>query len=258
MLKIGDATAALERFAPLPLQEEYDNSGLIYGDPKKELKGVTVSLDLTVSVVEEAAENGSNLIVTHHPVVFRPIRSLDLCRPEHVALTNAIKRDIAVYAAHTNVDKAPGGLSETVLGLLGARVPEQGASLPKFGYFEKPVALKELYGRVKKALGDERAAYVGDPGKLVSKVALITGAGGDEESLRTAVDAGADVFLSGEFKYHVIRFAKDADYAIISFGHFESEKFFTRLAAKVLSESGISPVRESACEENPFTTEGRS
>ena len=70
MLKIGDATAALERFAPLPLQEEYDNSGLIYGDPKRELKGVTVSLDLTVSVVEEAAENGSNLIVTHHPLIF--------------------------------------------------------------------------------------------------------------------------------------------------------------------------------------------
>lgn len=258
MLKIGDAIAALERFAPLQLQEEYDNSGLIFGDPDKILTGVTVSLDLTPSVVDEAAINGSNLIVTHHPAVFRPIRALEFSRPEHVALTNAIKRDIAVYAAHTNADKAPRGLSEKVLGLLGARVPEQGASLPKFGYFEKPVTLKELCERVRKELGDERAAFSGDPDKAVSKIALITGAGGDEESLMAAINAGADVFLSGEFKYHVIRFAKDADYAIISFGHYESEKFFTALAASVLSESGISPVREAASEENPFSTEGRS
>ena len=257
MLRIKDAVAAMEKFAPLRLKEEYDNCGLLYGDPEAPLKGVTVSLDLTQAAVEDAVRFGSNLIVTHHPAIFQPIFSLDTGRPELAALASAVKRDIAVYAAHTNVDKAANGLSEAVLRLLGADVPEQGESLPKYGCFEKPISLKELCSRVADTLGDRRASFVGDPDKPIRKAALITGAGGDGESLDAAIHAGADVFLSGEFKYHVIRFAKDAGYAIISFGHYESECFFRKLMASVLTESGIPCVHEAVSEENPYFTEGR-
>ena len=245
MLRIKDAVAAMEKFAPLRLKEEYDNCGLLYGDPEAPLKGVTVSLDLTQAAVEDAVRFGSNLIVTHHPAIFQPIFSLDTGRPELAALASAVKRDLAVYAAHTNVDKAANGLSEAVLRLLGADVPEQ------------PISLKELCSRVADTLGDRRASFVGDPDKPIRKAALITGAGGDGESLDAAVHAGADVFLSGEFKYHVIRFAKDAGYAIISFGHYESECFFRKLMASVLTESGIPCVHEAVSEENPYFTEGR-
>lgn len=258
MFKIQDAISVIERFAPPDTAEEYDNPGLLCGSPADALTGVTVALDLNPAVVEEAKENGSDLIVTHHPAIFAPIYSVDISRPELKALAECVKHGIAVYAAHTNVDKAEGGLTDRVLSILGAKPETEGATLPKIGVFPEPVTLSALCSRAAWRLGDARAAYVGRGDKPIRRAALITGAGGDMESLHMAKELGADVFLSGEFKYHVIRFAKDADYAIISFGHFESEKFFTRLAAKVLSESGISPVRESACEENPFTTEGRS
>ena len=257
MFKIQDAISVIERFAPPDTAEEYDNPGLLCGSPADALTGVTVALDLNPAVVEEAKENGSDLIVTHHPAIFAPIYSVDTSRPELKALAECVKHGIAVYAAHTNVDKAEGGLTDRVLSILGAKPETEGATLPKIGVFPEPVTLAELCSRAAERLSDARAAYVGRGDKRIRRAALITGAGGDMESLHMAKELGADVFLSGEFKYHVIRFAKDADYAIIALGHYESEMPFAGLVAGWLRESGIPGVFEAASLENPYNTEGR-
>lgn len=259
MPKIAEAIAAIERFAPLSLQEEYDNSGLQYGSPSAELTGITVTLDLNPAVAEESVKNGDNLIISHHPTFFHPLKCLDPTKPELKAMEICIKNGIAVYAAHTNVDKCKGGLNDYVLNMLGATVlcEAEPGSLPRFGVFPEPVTLGELSETVAEKLSDNGVRFVGDRHKVIGKIALITGGGGDSDSVNAAIAGGADLFLSGDFKYHVIRFAKDAGYAIISFGHYESEIPFMPLIADVLKKEGFENVHQAVSLETPYNTEGR-
>jgi dinuclear metal center YbgI/SA1388 family protein len=110
-MKIKELTRFLEEVAPLSLQEEYDNSGLIVGHPDTEVKGVLVSLDITEAVIEEALTKGCNLIVAHHPILFRGIKRLNGSNYVERTLISAIKKDIALYAIHTNLDNVKGGVN---------------------------------------------------------------------------------------------------------------------------------------------------
>ncbi len=259
MPKIADVIHVTESFAPLALQEEYDNSGLQYGDIQRELTGVTVTLDLTPAVASEAVRRGDNLIISHHPSLFHPVSAIDTSKPELKAVEICIRNGIAVYAAHTNADKCKGGLNDHIIKMLGAEaLPfEEGKELPRFAVLKEAVSLREFARIVSEKLSDEGVRFVGDPEKKISKFAVITGGGGDLEALQAAKAGGADVFLSGDFKYHVIRFAKDAGYAIISFGHYESERPFIGLVADKLRAQGFENVREAECLENPYYSEGR-
>lgn len=259
MPKIADAIAAIERFAPLSLQEEYDNSGLQYGLTDRALTGVTVTLDLNPDVAKEAAGSGDNLIISHHPVLFHPLRCFDPSKPELKALEICVRNGITVYSAHTNADKCEGGLNDCVARILGAEtVPsDTPGTLPKFARFPEPVTIAEIADRITERLGDGGVRFVGDPEKAVRTLALITGGGGDADSLNAAIEGGAELFLSGDFKYHVIRFAKDVGYDIISFGHFESEFPFIKLIADKLRSEGFDNVHEAKSLQNPYHTEGR-
>ena len=110
-MKIKELTRYLEEFAPLSLQEDYDNSGLIVGEAEAEITGVLISLDMTEAVVAEAVEKGCNLIVAHHPIVFRGLKRLNGNNYVERTVIAAIKNDVALYAIHTNLDNVQGGVN---------------------------------------------------------------------------------------------------------------------------------------------------
>ncbi len=119
MTKIKEITQAIEEFAPLVLQEDYDNAGLIIGDANREVKGVLITLDVTDEVINEAVENHCNLIVAHHPLIFRGVKKINSKNPVGRMIISAVKNDIAVYAAHTNLDNVSNGVNAMIARKLG-------------------------------------------------------------------------------------------------------------------------------------------
>lgn len=160
MASIRDVLEVLEKAVSPGLQEDYDNCGLIAGDPDWKVRGIMVSVDVTEAVVEEAARKSCNLLISHHPVIFRPVRRLTSSGQSGKALRAAIKKDIAIYAMHTNLDNSPGGVSADMarrLGLVKARVLRPTATLHKIVTFCPP----KHADKVRAALFRAGAGHIG-------------------------------------------------------------------------------------------------
>lgn len=121
MLKIGDITKHLEQTAPLPLQEDYDNAGLLTGNKNQKIKGVLISLDATEAVIDEAIKLGYNLVISHHPIIFRGLKKITGSNYVERVIIKAIKNDIALYAIHTNLDNIKNGVNKKIADKLGLR-----------------------------------------------------------------------------------------------------------------------------------------
>ncbi len=255
MLKVENVVKAIEAFAPLDIQAEYDNSGLLFGDPQWEIKGILVTLDNSEEAVKEAIEKGCNMIVEHHPSIFLPVKKINLSVPKQRALALAIKNDIAIYSAHTTVDFTVGGLNDKVAEMLGLENIVNADNSPsgaRIGRLKSPMALDAFAKRVAEVFDDKHSFYVGDKDAVVRTVAVINGAGGGSESVIFELkNAGTDVLITSEYKYNVIRLAKDLGYAIISVGHYDSEAPFCNLIKDVLHKDDIGCVFVAETGTNP-------
>lgn len=238
MVTVKNALDVIEEFAPKSLAAEYDNPGLKIGDANSVLRGILITVDTNEAVITEAVENGCNLIIEHHPSIWKPLRGLDNRIPLNRTLIAAAKNDIAIYSAHTNVDFTIGGLNDYVAEMMGLTDVDtiDGLQSARMGNvtFNKEIMLREYVKYISEVFDDDNVITVGNLDKKVSKVAVINGAGGNEDDVWATFNAGADVFVTSEVKYNVTRLAKDLDYAIIQVGHFESEAFFMPLIKKVL------------------------
>ena len=255
--KIKDVIKIIEDFAPLSLQAEYDNSGLMLGDIEKELTGVMLALDTTEAVVEDAVNQGCNLIVEHHPSIFYPIKRIDYRLPSHKAIVKAIKNDIAVYAAHTNMDFAQGGLNDYVAQKLKRQhiycINGDTASA-RLGQPHKEFTLGAFADFVSVVLGDKNVITIGEESMQVNKVGVINGAGGSDADILLALkEEGANIFVTADVKYAFARFAKELNYGIICFGHYDSEICFADLTQNLLKSkiSDIKIVKTNKCL-NPY------
>lgn len=162
MTLIKDITNYMEQLAPLSLQESYDNAGLIVGDPNEEVKGVLCTLDCTEAVVEEAIQAGCNLIIAHHPIVFKGLKKLNGKNYVERVVIKAIKNDIAIYASHTNLDHVEGGVNFKIaekLGLQNVKILQ-----PKKNLLKKLVTFVPVeHGqKVLDALYEAGAGQIGD------------------------------------------------------------------------------------------------
>ena len=212
-LYIKDIIDAIEAFAPLSWQEEWDNSGMQVGNPAQQLKGIVVCVDVTEEVLDTALENGCNLVLSHHPLLFKPLSSIQGRNYVERCVMKACKHDITLYACHTNLDNAPQGINFRLaqkLGLENIKVLE-----PKVGVYSatgEQVGLGVL-GELPEALNAEAfIKKIGSDFSLkcvpysqgatgsVKKVAICSGSGGTVKQL--ALDAKADVLLTGEAKYN--------------------------------------------------------
>ena len=234
-MKASGIAAIIERFAPAGTAAEWDNSGFCIGSPDTEVHGVLVGFDCTPDLVREAVRRGANMIVTHHPLIFRGIKKISPDNFLGEIITLAIKHDIVVYAAHTNADKASGGVNDLMadrLGLTDRRpLGEDGFGL--CGCLPRPMDSREFIAFVKErfSLRVVRAsAPIDEP---VERVALCSGSGGS--MLPEAFASGAQAYICGDLSYH--QFFTEKGFMLLDIGHFESEidivdKLFSLLREK--------------------------
>lgn len=235
-MKARQVAEIIEDFAPLCLQESWDNAGFCIGSPDTEVKGIMVGFDCTPSLIEEAAANGCNMIVTHHPLIFRGVKKIDPGTFLGSAIVSAVKLDMVVYAAHTNADKAADGVSFIMaekLGLTGIE-PLGEDGLGAIGTLPEAMDCKAFIEMVKKTFNLSVVRCSKPLGKPVSRVAMCGGSGG---SLIDEAEAkGADAYLCGDISYH--NFFTDAGFMLLDVGHYESEidiveKLFGLLSEKI-------------------------
>lgn len=214
----------LWELAPLSCKQSWDNVGLLLGRSGAEVRRVLTALDLTAAVAEEAVRLDCQLIVTHHPAIFKGDKHITdtdrLTLPELICLENRI----AVISMHTNLDCAPGGVNDVLAGLLGLHniyvLPDDPEpALIRVGTVET-CALSEFAAYVKKTLGCAGVRYV-DAGKPVCKVAV--GGGSCIEFVDPILETGCDTFVTGDVKYHQFLNARARGLNIIDAGHFGTE-----------------------------------
>ncbi|MBO5134725.1 MAG: Nif3-like dinuclear metal center hexameric protein [Bacteroidaceae bacterium] len=242
-MKIKEVAEALERFAPLPLQESYDNAGLQIGLTEVETSGVLLCLDVTESVIEEAVGRGCNLVVAHHPLLFRGVKQLADVTLVERCVRLAIQNNIAIYAAHTNLDNAEGGVNHLIAERLGLQqvsflLPGIECSGVKggsgiVGYLPHPEQPEAFLQRVAKLFGVACLMHNDGPQKEICKIAVCGGAG--EFLIDEAVAQEADVFLTGEIGYHHF-FGWENKIWLGALGHYQSEQFTVDLLARILQE----------------------
>ncbi len=252
-MKIKEVCETLERFAPLPLQESYDNAGLQVGLTEgEEASGVLLCLDVTERVVDEARERGCNLIVAHHPLLFRPLRRVTLATQVERCVVKAIKSGIAVYAAHTNLDNAPGGVNFAIARRLGLTnveflAPMKGVDGGSGVIGDLPAPMADgdfLQSVAEKFRVDGLMHNRCGEGHTVSRVALCGGAG--DFLLDDAIRKGAQAFLTGEMGYHRY-FGHEEEILIGVLGHYQSEQYTVDLLHDILAKAcpGLTLVRTS-------------
>jgi dinuclear metal center YbgI/SA1388 family protein len=240
-MKIGDIIQLLEAYAPPQYQENYDNSGVISGNPNTECTGILVSLDCTEEVVKEAIVRKANLIVSHHPLIFRPIKRLVSQEGGGNALITAIKADIAVYAIHTNLDNILPGVNGVIadkLGLVNRRIllPKKDFQLVGsgiLGELKNELSENQVLERLKKTFKAPVIRHSPLLHRPVTHIAVCGGAG--SFLIPNALQAGAQFFISADIKYHDF-FEARSEMVIADIGHFESEQFTVDLLHSVILE----------------------
>ena len=233
-MKAKDISLIIEEFAPLGTQEPWDNSGFCIGSPEQEIKGVMIGFDCTPELIEAAVAADANMIITHHPLIFSGIKKINPDTFIGKCITLAITHGIVIYSAHTNADKAEGGVTALMAQRLGLRdiTPLDETSLALIGKLPSPVEPEELSAFVKQAFGIERlrsSRLVGEP---VSKVAVCGGSG--SSFIPQAMEAGVQLFITGDISYH--HFFCPEGFMVMDIGHYESERDIVDKLYEILSK----------------------
>ncbi len=237
-MTVRDIANVIEEFAPLRLQEDYDNAGMQVGDPEATVNAVMLCLDVTAEVLEEAKRRQCDMIVSHHPLIFRGLKSLTGADETQRIVMGALAAGVAIYAAHTNLDSAWNGVSHEMAHMLGLKnlsvlVPSQPGADTGLGVVGdvNPTPTLEFLRKVKEKFNVKALRYSTLSSKIVVKrVALCGGSGAS--FIRDAIAANADIYITGDVKYH--EFAGFGDNILIAdIGHYESElcsmKIFSRI-----------------------------
>ena len=222
----------IDRLAPFATQAEGDNSGFLVGSAAQDVDTVLLALDLTEPVIDEAVACGAQLIVTHHPLMFSPRRSLTDGDYEGRLIRRLVREDISHIAAHTNLDQAPGGVNDTLAESCGL-TKVTGEAFFRCGMLPAPLSAGAYADQLKERLGAE-VRLMGPAGALIRKVGLCSG-GGSDEWFR-AIGTGCDAFLSGEIKHHHALALADSGVIGLECGHFATEEPGVRALAAALQK----------------------
>ena len=223
--KVRDVTSVIEEFAPLSIQEGWDNSGLCIGSPDAPVTSVLLGLDCTPELVDEAIECGADMIVTHHPLIFSGLKKISPDDQIGEAVFKAIKSGISIYAAHTNADKVIAGVSGAMAAKLGLKdvcildEDGEGTGLGTVGDLPEPLSAEEAVKFVKEKFGLKVMKTSRPVGGKISRVAMCGGSGGS--LIKAAKASGAQLYISGDISYH--NFFTSEGFMIMDIGHYESE-----------------------------------
>lgn len=268
MVSFQDIITYLERLAPASLAEEWDNVGLLVGDTGAETSTVLTCLTLTPDVAAEAVQRGAGLVVTHHPLMFRPVQRITTETPQGQTLLELIAAGVAVYSPHTGYDSTAGGINEQIAELLELRdvIPlrpaesgadadersaEQAVGAGRCGALPEPMPLGRFNGLVKGRLKIEHLQFVGEADASVERVAVACGSAA--EFIPDAINHGCQALLTGEARFHAALEARSRGIALVLAGHYASERFAVERLAAMLAEAFPSlDVSASAVECDPI------
>ena len=239
-MKIREIIGALEHFAPLSLQDSYDNAGLQIGlTVEAESSGVLLCLDVTEDVLSEAKEKGCNLVVSHHPLLFHGLKKITGEDYVQRCVIDSIRNGINVYAAHTNLDNAPGGVNYQIAEKIGLtdvkplrpKAEMEGAGSGVIGRLPEEMEREDFIVMIKERFDVGSVRFNSWSGERMSKVALCGGAGAF--LIPDAIAQGADVYITGEIGYHRF-FGMDDAIQLMEIGHFESEQYTIDLLGRII------------------------
>ncbi len=247
MTAVNDIIDMMESLAPQRLAESWDNSGLQCGDRTWPVKRIVVALDPSVSVVKAACERKADLLITHHPLIFRAIKNIILDSPVGEIIDLSVRNRLAIFSAHTNLDIVNGGLNDLFaqkLGLRNCRFLEPPTEthddmviqhgLGRVGELASPVNLGVLAEMIKTAFGLAVLKVSGSLLMPVKKIAVCTGSGSG--LMKQFLSTDAEVYVSGDLKFHDAKDAETHHRVLIDVGHFASEQLMIALIAGQLAD----------------------
>jgi dinuclear metal center YbgI/SA1388 family protein len=271
-LTIKDLLEILEGIAPAGLAEQWDNVGLMVGNPTQQINGLLLALDPTEEILAEARELGVNTIITHHPLIFHPLKAISTDQPLGRFLQKALANDISVIGCHTNLDQVVNGVSDVLalsLGMKDSRplIPatEAGASgvegggqvsgFGRLGRLAEPLSREAFITKLGQALALPVVRVAGQVPEEISVLAVCGGSGSDLAEI--ALSLGAQVYVTGEVKHSTARWAEAAGFCIVDAGHFATENPVVESLAEnlrgIFTEKGHNvAVQTTANQKNPF------
>jgi dinuclear metal center YbgI/SA1388 family protein len=281
---VADVVKIVNRFAPPWLAEEWDNVGLQIGDLRWPVRSIWTALDPAPPVVEAACKEDVDLLITHHPLFFRPIKSIDFNSSHGAIIRAASQHQLAIFSAHTNLDMVRDGVNDVLAQRLGLKhvailQPYKGENqfktdnnmaneisqasagkieygMGRIGSLDKIRSLNSLASMVKEKLDLNFIKVAGNPELKVSQVAICSGSG--SSLMNSFLASSAQVYISGDIHYHDARDAECLDRAIVDIGHFASEHLMVeslaQQLAKILPEGGITAaIKAYTLEKDPFS-----
>ncbi len=256
----------LDDIAPFAQAAEWDNVGLLLGDPGVQVTGILLALDPTGDVLNQAINRKLNTILTHHPLIFHPLKALRLDLPPGALIKKGIINELNILACHTNLDVVPDGVSDVLARELGLEklVPLQhtgGDELigyGRMGTLPSPLYGEDFLARLRNVLQLPVLPVAGPVPEMVSRVAVCGGSGSD--LAQTAFKAGADIYISAEIKHSVARWAESCNFCIVDGSHFATENIIIRPLAKrlrkIFSDRNMKMAVEIAKQENSIKLSG--
>ena len=259
MIKVNNIINEMELLVPTYLKEDFDNVGLMVGDKNKEVKKVLLALDCTLKVIEEAKKENVELIITHHPLIFKRPSSITTDTLQGKKIIELIKNDISLYSSHTNLDSVENGLNDTIVSILGfdnSKILEKNkrddkAGLGRIVSLKESIQLEDLISKIKKSLNINNLRVVKGKDK-VNKIAIINGSG--QDFIGKAVALGADCIITGDTTYHFASDYKEMEISILDVGHFASEQItFFNVMENLKEKFKDVEFITSTVEEDPFS-----
>ena len=234
MHTVSDLCQFLEAFAPAELAAEWDNVGLLVGDRAQKVERVMTCLTITPASASEAIRERVDLIVTHHPLPFRPLKRLTADEPAGRMLLDLIRAGIAIHSPHTGFDSAAAGINQQFAeGLSLTEIQPLEGEAGRFGQLPRPHTLAELADVLKQFLRIGGLQVVGTLDKRITQVGIACGSAG--EFLGAAIDRGCQALVTGETRLHTCYEAEARGIALLLVGHHASERFGVENLAKTLS-----------------------
>lgn len=244
-MKLKELTNYLEINFPVNISEEWDNVGLLVGKKEQETKKILISLDVTDKVIDEAIKIKANLIITHHPLIFKSIKKITDETILGKKILRLIENKISVYTMHTNLDSGKNGLNdflgEDILGFENGKILNKNEkNKTEYGIgrvyrLENSILLSDLIHKIKEKLNIKNINLISkNKIKEIKKIALINGAG--SSFWKEAKKQGADILITGDIKYHDALDASENSFILLDIGHYESEAIFTKYLKKIISQ----------------------
>ncbi|MCD7780951.1 MAG: Nif3-like dinuclear metal center hexameric protein [Candidatus Gastranaerophilales bacterium] len=230
MEKVSKIIKKIEDFAPLSTMQKWDNSGWQINLGIENTSKILLALDVTPSTVDEAVNKHCDLILSHHPVFFNPIKTI-----EAPYIIKALQNNIQIYSAHTNLDIAQGGVSEYLAEKCGFKELDTAFEFIKYKKFDEEKNFSKLISALKTIFGLSSIKVVNSKRKTYSSIAFCSGSGA--EYIQDLEKIGIDVFITGDLKHHQALNASKM--TIIDLGHFHSEKFVVEIFEKLLKDEDV-------------------